>query len=49
VDGASPQITYELIPDKYHREWLKQPCISTHGNARVYVNDEELFWQAPFV
>lgn len=49
VDGASPQITYELIPDKYHREWLKQPRISTHGNARVYVNDEELFWQAPFV
>jgi len=41
------RISYELIPDGYHPEWLKQPRISTNGNALVYINDADLFWQVP--
>lgn len=44
---AAPRITYELIPDGYHPEWLKQPRISTNGNVLVYINDADLFWQEP--
>ena len=39
------RITYELIPDGYHREWLKLPQISTAGNVRVFINDAAQFWQ----
>lgn len=47
--SAARRITYDLIPDGYHPEWLKQPRISTNGNARVYINDEDLFWQVPTI
>ena len=43
------RISYELIPDGYHPEWLKQPRLSTNGNVLVYINDAEQFWQVPSI
>ena len=40
-------VTYELIPDGYHPEWLKEPRVSPKGNVHVYINNPELFWQSP--
>jgi len=36
-----------LIPDGYHDEWLKQPCVTSRGNTIHYIRDPHLFWQAP--
>ncbi len=40
---------YELIPDGYQEELLREPQTTPRGNTIIYVNDEELFWQKPQV
>ena len=42
-------VTYELIPDGYHPEWLKEPHVMPNGNTHVYTNNPDLFWQSPTV
>ena len=39
------RVTYELIPDGYHSEWLEKPRTTPKGNSHVYLNNVVLFWQ----
>lgn len=37
----------QLIPDGYHDEWLREPCVTARGNTITYTRDRARFWQAP--
>jgi len=46
--AAQPgRVFFELIPDGYREELLREPTITDSGKIIVYTNDEELFWQQP--
>ncbi len=38
---------FELIPDGYRQELLREPEVTKSGKRIVYLNDEDLFWQKP--
>ena len=40
------KVYFELIPDGYRDELLKEPKLTERGKI-VYINDEGLFWQKP--
>ena len=45
---AEPQRVYfELIPDGYRDEVLREPPRTEGGRTVVYLNDEDLFWRKP--
>lgn len=41
------RVYFDLIPDGYREELLREPKITERGNKVVYLNDEGLFWQKP--
>jgi hypothetical protein len=46
--AAEPdRVYYELIPDGYREDLLREPTITDGGKIIVYTNDEDLFWQQP--
>ena len=46
--AAQPgRVFFELIPDGYRPELLREPTITDSGKIIVYTNDENLFWQQP--
>ena len=46
--AAQPgRVFFELIPDGYRPELLREPTTIERGKIIVYTNDEDLFWQQP--
>ncbi len=46
--AADSERTYfELMPDGYRQELLREPDVTKSGKTIVYLNDEDLFWQRP--
>jgi len=46
--AAQPgRVFFELIPDGYQPELLREPTTIERGKIIVYTNDEDLFWQQP--
>ncbi len=45
--AESERVYFELLPDRYREELLREPELTKNGKRIVYLNDEDLFWQAP--
>jgi hypothetical protein len=46
--AAQPgRVFFELIPDGYRPDLLREPTITDSGKIIVYTNDEDLFWKKP--
>lgn len=45
--AESERVYFELVPDGYREELLREPELTKSGRRIVYLNDEDLFWQKP--
>ena len=45
--SGSGRTYVELLPDGFQEEKLETPETTARGNSIIYINNEDLFWQAP--